>query len=174
METLYYRLPDGIAEFLIRAWKERPSHVEGLTYNVSSQGVVLGIPCELVATVVGTCSFGVVGRKDIDFGVVGIECSEDEFVARVQGQTKFTIFTGRGVRVVYEFVEIEVEGVIFSFMAHPIWKAVHDANEYTRAAKIIFEELGLDVWLEMKRERKRFAYERVGVTCKNLDYTYPL
>ncbi len=167
MQTVYYALPswERLLE-LIQHWESRPAYQAGLTYNITPGGVVLGVPgeSELIASVVGTESFGIRG-SDVDFGVLGTEVA----ALPEGGETHTTVYTRAGVRTVCEYRELGE----YAFMALPEWRLWHDVHEYARAAAAV-HALGVDAWLALKRGDKVDAYRRVGITCQGVDGTYAL
>ena len=165
MIILHYALPTGVCERIEKVWDMRPDLPPGMTYNMARNTgtIVVGIPANLEATVVGTCAFGGEGT-DIDFGLVGWEV--DALPEGVKIVT--TIYPKRGVITHCEHREVGR----FSFMALPSWRALHDAMEYARAAPMI-HALGLERWLAWKKVDKIAAYQWAGITCK-IDGMYDL
>lgn len=169
-----YNLPDGVADAIQRCWPNRPPCPPGMTYNVvraSSGGLILdakivvGIPSDLLATVVGTRAFGAPGT-DIDTGLRGVRVH-----AREEGRRySSTKYLRRGVVVVSEYLEVGE----YSFLALPSWRLYHDATQYWHAAWLINNLFGLDNWIRAKRVDKVKAYEAVGITCEREDGTYDL
>ena len=161
MKTVYYKLPN-YTDTLSRYWDERPHHVPGKTYNVSKNGVVIGRPKKMIATVIGSQTFGVRGN-DVDFGVISRQAKK----LPDNVETHETIYPNYG-RVISEYREVKHGDETHSFMALPRWRAEHDAYEYERAAKT----MNLAQWQEDKKRDKVEAYRKIGITTQNPDGTY--
>lgn len=161
---LYLRLPSQV-NAIIEAWEARPIYVDGKAYNITSEGVMLGVPTseDLVSTVIGSATLGVPGN-DVDFGVVS-----DLYVDSDDGFEDLHItHYANGVSVCSEYREIGP----YSFMALPISRAVLDMKEYAWAS-VVLNAIGRDHWLRLKNINKVMAYQIIGVSTQNDDGSFP-
>ena len=159
MKVLTYNLPDWVAA-LPDLWVNRPALPPGSTYNVAPDGVVVGVPPRLIASVVGSCTLGLRG-SDVDFGVVaaqGVKLQDREYCT--------TVYPQLGAVVQSEYAEVLVDGVIYAALALPEWRVAHDVYEYAGAARKIEALGGVHAWAAAKAIDKLGAYTLIGVSVE--------